>query len=141
VGWDAAQIEARLSELLALTQLPAGLLEAYPNQLSGGQQQRVGLCRAMMLRPEVLLLDEPFAAIDPITRVDIHRQLLTLHEAEPTTTILVTHDMREALHLAQHVVVMSEGRIICNQSAESLRQLYQDQDPETLLQSLMGEIP
>ena len=95
---------------MSLCQLEEAQLERYPHQLSGGQQQRVGLCRAMMLRPEILLLDEPFAAIDPITREDIQQQLLALQQAEPRTSVLVTHDMREALLLAEHIVVLGSGR-------------------------------
>jgi osmoprotectant transport system ATP-binding protein len=136
-GWDQEPIQQRLAELLQLTQLKEDQLSKYPHQLSGGQQQRVGLCRAMMLRPEILLLDEPFAAIDPITRTDIHRQLLELHRAEPTTAVLVTHDMREAMHLADHIVVMDEG---CISSSNATAQLQQDnpgKDPEELLQLLM----
>ena len=108
------------------------------SDLSGGQQQRVGLCRAMMLRPEILLLDEPFAAIDPITRVDIHRQLIALHKAEPTTAVLVTHDMREAMRLADHIVVMRAGRISCSKSTAQLQQDNPGIDPEDLLQSLIS---
>jgi osmoprotectant transport system ATP-binding protein len=138
-GWEQERIQQRLSELLTLTQLTDDQLDKYPHQLSGGQQQRVGLCRAMMLRPKILLLDEPFAAIDPITRTDIHRQLLQLHQAEPTTAVLVTHDMREAMRLADHVVVMEEGRISSSRAAEDLRQDNPDMDPEELLQLLMAE--
>lgn len=135
--WEPAQIETRLDELLALTRLQADQLQRFPHELSGGQQQRVGLCRAMMLRPEVLLLDEPFAAIDPITRSDIHRQLLELHRAEPTTSLLVTHDMREALHLADHIVVMGNGSLLCNESKASLLRGREDTEPEALLHDLL----
>lgn len=139
-GWDTERIEQRLNELLQLTHLENELLDKFPHQLSGGQQQRIGLCRAMMLRPEILLLDEPFAAIDPITRVDIHRQLLELHQAEPTTAVLVTHDMREALRLADHIVVMEAGRISASQSTAALGQDALSQDPEDLLHSLMSGV-
>ena len=138
-GWSEQQIDERLTQLLELSQLDIEQLERYPHQLSGGQQQRVGLCRAMMLRPEVLLLDEPFAAIDPITRTDIHQQLLQLHQAEPTTSVLVTHDMREALVLAEQIVVMGAGTILCNESKADLLQRYPDRDPEALLHSLLQE--
>ena len=138
-GWGQERVRQRLSELLQLTQLKDDQLNKYPHQLSGGQQQRVGLCRAMMLRPEILLLDEPFAAIDPITRTDIHRQLLQLHQAEPTTAVLVTHDMREAMQLADHIVVMEEGRISSSTATSNLRQDNPHKDPEELLQLLMAE--
>ena len=137
-GWNAADIERRLGELLALSHLQTEQLDRYPHQLSGGQQQRVGLCRAMMLRPEILLLDEPFAAIDPITRGDIQQQLLELHRAEPTTAVLVTHDMREALHLADHIVVMRAGRVTCSESRQALQQRHPGLEPENLLHTLLN---
>jgi osmoprotectant transport system ATP-binding protein len=138
-GWEPERIRHRLSELLQLTQLKDNQLDKYPHQLSGGQQQRVGLCRAMMLRPEILLLDEPFAAIDPITRTDIHRQLLELHQAEPTTAVLITHDMREAMRLADHIVLMENGRISSGRATSDLQQDNPGKDPEQLLQLLMAE--
>lgn len=140
-GWSSADMQQRVEELLALTHLPADLLARHPHQLSGGQQQRIGLCRAMMLRPDLLLLDEPFAAIDPITRQDIHRQLLELQSAEPRTAILVTHDMREALRLAEHVVVMREGRIVCSETTEALRSRHEGQDEDALLNTLLEAEP
>lgn len=137
-GWPEPDIEARLTELLALSHLQPEQLARYPHQLSGGQQQRVGLCRAMMLRPEILLLDEPFAAIDPITRADIQQQLLALHRAEPTTAVLVTHDMREALCLADHIVIMASGKIISSESKAALLERGAGRDPETLLHELLA---
>jgi osmoprotectant transport system ATP-binding protein len=138
-GWSAPAISQRIGELLSLTQLAGELLTAYPHQLSGGQQQRVGLCRAMILRPEVLLLDEPFAAIDPITRYDIHQQLQVLLRTEPTTVLLVTHDMREAIQLAERLVVMEAGRVVYNDSAQHLLQTRPELEPEALLQELIAE--
>lgn len=138
-GWDQDRIGQRLAELLRLTHLKEIQLHKYPHQLSGGQQQRVGLCRAMMLRPEILLLDEPFAAIDPITRTDIHRQLLELHRAEPTTAVLVTHDIREAMRLADLIVVMEDGRVSSGVTTIDLLQDNPGKDPEQLLQLLMTE--
>jgi osmoprotectant transport system ATP-binding protein len=138
-NWSANALSSRLDELLQLMHLEAELLDRYPHELSGGQQQRVGLSRAMMLRPEVLLLDEPFAAIDPITRFDIHRQLQELLAAEPVTVVLVTHDMREAMLLAQQIVVMDGGRICLDAATETLRAQRPDREPEDLLQDLMRE--
>ena len=138
-GWDDSRIERRLVELLQLTHLQEDQLTSYPHQLSGGQQQRVGLCRAMMLHPEIMLLDEPFAAIDPITRVDMHRQLLDLHRAEPSTVVMVTHDMHEAMRLADDIVVMSQGRISCHRTTQSLRDENPGIEPNELLLSLMGD--
>jgi osmoprotectant transport system ATP-binding protein len=138
-GWTRDAIDARIDELLALMHLDAGLLDRYPHQLSGGQQQRVGLCRSMMLRPEVLLLDEPFAAIDPITRQDIHEQFLELLAAEPATVVLVTHDMREAMLLAKRVLVMREGSIFVDTQVADLREGHASQDPADLLRELLRE--
>jgi osmoprotectant transport system ATP-binding protein len=136
--WDQGRIGARVKQLMDLCQLEDAQLERYPHQLSGGQQQRVGLCRAMMLNPDVLLLDEPFAAIDPITREDIQQQLLALQQAEPRTSVLVTHDMREALLLAEHIVVMGEGRIISSDSKAGLLQSNPGAEPQALLRSLLA---
>lgn len=136
--WPAAEIEQRLEELMALMDIPPALQTRFPHELSGGQQQRVGLCRAMMLRPEVLLLDEPFAAIDPLTRLEIQRHMLELHQAEPVTTVLVTHDMGEALLLADYIVVMGEGAIIRCEQTSNLRRNFPDAEPNSLLLTLMA---
>jgi osmoprotectant transport system ATP-binding protein len=93
----------------------------------------------MMLNPEVLLLDEPFAAIDPITREDIQQQLLALQQAEPRTSVLVTHDMREALLLAEHIVVMGAGKIISSDSKAALLQREPGAEPQALLRTLLAE--
>lgn len=140
-GWGAQAMAERLEELIGLMHLDVALLDRYPHQLSGGQQQRVGLSRAMMLRPEALLLDEPFAAIDPITRHDIHGQLLDILAAEPVTVLLVTHDMREAMRLASRIVVMHDGGIARDASVAELRERAPDLEPEALLLALLGERP
>lgn len=106
----AAQIRRRASELLDLVQL-SGLEKRYPAQLSGGQRQRVALARALAIEPKVLLLDEPFGALDAQVRRDLRRWLREIHEATGHTTVFVTHDQEEALELADRVVVMSQGRI------------------------------
>ena len=110
--WSAVAMAERRRELFELAGLGAELDERYPHQISGGQQQRVSLCRALMLRPRMLLLDEPFSAIDPITRMDLYRQFEQLRDHERVTTVLVTHDMREALRLADHLVVMGAGGVV-----------------------------
>ena len=140
-GWDAARIDERVAQLMDLCQLEVAQLERYPHQLSGGQQQRVGLCRAMMLHPYILLLDEHFAAIDPITREDIQQQLLALQRAEPRTSVLVTHDMREALLLAEHIVVMGEGRVLHSDNKQALLGEKSGTDPNFLLRELLGGTP
>lgn len=110
-GWDEAGQEQRLAELMDLMHLPASVLERYPHELSGGQQQRAGLCRAMMLRPDLLLLDEPFSGLDTMTRRSIHEQFLELRARLPISTVLVTHDPEEAARLADRMVVMRLGRV------------------------------
>jgi len=105
-----AEIAKRVDELLTLIQLPE-LGTRYPDQLSGGQKQRVALARALAIRPNVLLLDEPFGALDAKVRVELRRWLRRLHEQTGQTTVFVTHDQEEALELADRVVVMREGRI------------------------------
>jgi osmoprotectant transport system ATP-binding protein len=110
-GWDRERTRARAEELMRLVGLPPSYARRYPHQLSGGQQQRVGLCRAMMLNPRVFLLDEPFGALDPVTRGEIHREFLRLQESEARTVVLVTHDLREARKLAQRLVVLERGRL------------------------------
>ncbi|GAB3382190.1 sulfate/molybdate ABC transporter ATP-binding protein [Lysobacter fragariae] len=107
---DKATIKRRVDELLSLIQLPE-LGERYPEQLSGGQRQRVALARALAIDPTVLLLDEPFGALDAKVRVDLRRWLRRLHEQTGQTTLFVTHDQEEALELADRVVVLREGRI------------------------------
>jgi osmoprotectant transport system ATP-binding protein len=111
-GWEPKRIETRSRELMSKVGLPWEHAARYPYQLSGGQQQRVGLCRAMMLNPPVFLLDEPFGALDPVTRREIHREFLRLQAAEPRTMILVTHDLPEALKLAQYLVVIDRGKVL-----------------------------
>lgn len=110
-GRAARENEERLGELLELMQLPEDVLPRWPHELSGGQQQRAGLCRAMMLRPELLLLDEPFSGLDAMTRSGIHEQFLMLQKAEPISSVLVTHDPQEAINLADHIAVIREGRV------------------------------
>jgi len=106
------ETRARLAELMEIMRLPHDILDRYPHELSGGQQQRAGLCRAMLLRPELLLLDEPFSGLDTMTRRTIHREFLTLRKIEPVSTILVTHDPQEAVALADHMVVMMAGTVL-----------------------------
>ncbi len=104
------QVRARVGELLELVQLE-GLAKRYPAQLSGGQRQRMGLARALAVDPEVLLLDEPFGALDARVRKELRAWLRRLHDETHTTTVIVTHDQEEAMEVADEVVVMNRGRI------------------------------
>ncbi|HZS93438.1 MAG TPA: ABC transporter ATP-binding protein, partial [Chloroflexota bacterium] len=113
LGWEKSRINARIDELLELVALPpAEYRKRYPRQLSGGQQQRVGIARAMAADPAVLLMDEPFGAIDAITRRDLQNELLKIQQRISKTIIFVTHDTEEALRLADRIAVMREGRVI-----------------------------
>jgi len=105
------EISVRVKYLMKLVDLPEELEINYPYQLSGGQQQRVGLCRAMMLNPPVFLLDEAFAALDPTTKNEIHSEVLKIQKMEPRTIVMVTHDVSEALKLADKIMVLHQGEI------------------------------
>lgn len=99
----------RLHALMKLVNLPEPLCVKYPHELSGGEQQRVGICRALFLSPPILLMDEPFGSLDPITRFDIHQEFIKLQQTLPRTVLLVTHDLREAKKLADEVLVLDNG--------------------------------
>ncbi|MDT8760406.1 ATP-binding cassette domain-containing protein [Sphingomonas psychrotolerans] len=105
---------ARVAELLELVELAPGLATRMPDALSGGQRQRVGVARALACRPGLLLMDEPFGALDPVTRDGLGKAIRALHDRMGLTTILVTHDMAEALLLADRVLVMEAGRIVAD---------------------------
>lgn len=111
LGWPRAQIDARVDELLHLLQLePAEIGPRYPHQLSGGQAQRIGVARALAGRPDILLMDEPFGALDPVIRRQAQRDLMAIQRELGTTIVLVTHDMTEALQLGDAIAVMRAGR-------------------------------
>jgi osmoprotectant transport system ATP-binding protein len=113
LGWPREKVRARVRELLELLQLdPARFASRYPDALSGGQQQRVGVARALAGDPEILLMDEPFGALDPVTRVDLQRELKRIHQLSGKTIVLVTHDIDEALFLADRVVLLDAGRVV-----------------------------
>jgi osmoprotectant transport system ATP-binding protein len=110
--WSATDIAARTDELLLLLGLAPDVYRSrYPEELSGGQQQRVGLARALAARPSIMLMDEPFGSLDPVTRDQLQLSYRRLHDEFGLTTLLVTHDVVEALLLADHVLVLHEGRV------------------------------
>jgi len=111
-NWSAEKISARYTELFNLLALSDDFSDRYPHMLSGGQQQRVSLCRAMMLNPPLMLLDEPFSALDPITRRNIQDEFVTLQTIERRSVILVTHDMAEARKLAEYLVIIRDGEVV-----------------------------
>jgi osmoprotectant transport system ATP-binding protein len=120
--WDAARIEARRGELVELTRFPADALGRYPAQLSGGQRQRVGLMRALFLDPELLLLDEPLGAIDPLVRAELQDDLSAIFARLEKAVIVVTHDLAEAAFFARRLVLLRDGRIVQQGSIEALLQ-------------------
>jgi osmoprotectant transport system ATP-binding protein len=111
-GWAADRIHARVEELLSLVGLDSSMAARYPHQLSGGQRQRVGVARALAADPAILLMDEPFGALDPLTRDEIQREFLTLQQRLKKTVVFVTHDLREALRLGSRIALMEAGQLV-----------------------------
>jgi osmoprotectant transport system ATP-binding protein len=113
LGWDQARIRTRVHQLLEMVQLEeSAFANRLPVELSGGQRQRVALARALAARPPVLLLDEPFGALDPVTREAVAADVRKIHQRLGLTTLMVTHDMTEALLMADRIAVMRDGRLI-----------------------------
>jgi osmoprotectant transport system ATP-binding protein len=111
---------ARITELLELVELDPALATRMPDELSGGQRQRVGVARALAGEPELLIMDEPFGALDPVTRDALGRKVRELHETLGLTTVMVTHDMAEALLLADRVLVMDKGQLVADEAPHAL---------------------
>ena len=130
-----AEIRPRVDELLRLVRLE-GLADRYPSQLSGGQLQRMALARALAVQPRVLLLDEPFGALDAQVRAELREWLRRLHEEIHVTTVFVTHDQEEAMEVAQQIVVMNRGRI---EQAGTPRELYESPRNEFVM-SFIGPV-
>jgi osmoprotectant transport system ATP-binding protein len=113
LGWTKTKINSRVETLLQKLHLPPGeFINKYPRELSGGQQQRIGLARALAADPPILLMDEPFGALDPVTRTSIRQEFLQLDELKQKTIVIVTHDVQEAFELADRICLMDKGRII-----------------------------
>ncbi|POP47799.1 ATP-binding protein [Superficieibacter electus] len=112
IKWDRKRINARIDELMVLLGLDLSLRERFPHQLSGGQQQRVGVARALAADPDVLLMDEPFGALDPVTRSALQQEMTRIHRLLGRTIVLVTHDIDEALRLADHLILMDGGEVV-----------------------------
>lgn len=112
-GWSRARTNARADELLTLVRLPPeDFAERFPSELSGGQRQRVGVARALALDPDILLMDEPFGALDPVTRHEVQQEFRELEGAVNKTVVIVTHDLNEAFLLGDRVALMAEGEIL-----------------------------
>ena len=128
LGWDAARIAGRVATLLDLVALPPDVAGRAPSELSGGQRQRVGVARALAAEPALMLMDEPFGALDPLTRDQLGTDYRGLHDRLGLTTLMVTHDMAEAVLLADRIVVLSGGRILADGAPADL--LANTKDPE-----------
>jgi osmoprotectant transport system ATP-binding protein len=122
LGWEEAKIRARVEELAALCHLSPELLARHPAELSGGQRQRVGLVRALVLDPDVLLLDEPLGALDPMIRAKLQGELYELFRSLSKTVLLVTHDLAEASYLADEIVLLEAGRLVQRGTLADLRE-------------------
>jgi osmoprotectant transport system ATP-binding protein len=133
LGWPRDRVAARVAELLALVELAPALAERFPAALSGGEQQRVGVARALAAAPRVMLLDEPFGALDPLTRDRLQRSFDALRRQLGLTAVFVTHDMAEALVLADRIGVMRAGRLVQLGRPEELARAPADDDVARLL--------
>lgn len=120
LGWRKDKVEARLAELLSLVHLPTEALDRFPGQISGGQRQRVALMRALFLDPDVLLLDEPMGALDPIIRADLQNELREIFRSLKKTVIVVTHDIGEAAYLGDFISILKAGEILQSGTFEEL---------------------
>jgi osmoprotectant transport system ATP-binding protein len=135
LGWDAARIAARVATLLELVALPKEVAARSPAELSGGQRQRVGVARALAAEPAIMLMDEPFGALDPLTRDQLGTDYRGLHERLSLTTLMVTHDMAEAVLLADRIVVLSAGRIVADGRPAALLATATDPEVRALLEA------
>ena len=138
IGQPEAQREARIAELLDLVALPPDVANRRPAQLSGGQAQRVGFARALAAGPSIMLMDEPFGALDPVTRGELGAAYRALHERMGLTSLLVTHDMAEALLLADRGIVLGEGSILADQPPAALIRQAGDGPAGTIIAAARG---
>jgi osmoprotectant transport system ATP-binding protein len=133
--WSKADIAARVAELLDLVALPPDAAKRLPAELSGGQRQRVGVARALAAKPAIMLMDEPFGALDPVTRDALGREYRALHERLGLTTVMVTHDVWEALLLADRIVVMDAGRVLADATPAALLAGHADERVRALMET------
>jgi osmoprotectant transport system ATP-binding protein len=125
-GWPKERIRTRVEELLHLVGLAPEIAGRFPHQLSGGQRQRVGVARALAADPQILLMDEPFGALDPLTRDDLQREFILLQQRLHKTVVFVTHDLREALRMASRIALMEAGKLV---TALSPQEFLKSNDP------------
>ena len=134
-GWSESQVNTKLVSLFDLVGLSEEHGERFPHELSGGEQQRVALCRALMLDPPLMLLDEPFSALDPLTKTGIHDEFVRIQSLGQRSILLVTHDMGEAMKLAQHLVILKDGKVVQHGRVDEIRESPQDGYVQQLLGS------
>ncbi|HEY0435185.1 MAG TPA: ATP-binding cassette domain-containing protein, partial [Phenylobacterium sp.] len=134
-GWDARRISARVANLLGLVDLPLEVATRAPAALSGGQRQRVGVARALAAEPRLMLMDEPFGALDPLTRDALGTDYRALHDRLGLTTVMVTHDMAEAVLLADRIVVLRDGAIVADGTPARLLAETDDAGVRALLEA------
>lgn len=138
--WEKEETDTRVRELLELVGMdPEEYLKRYPSQLSGGQQQRIGLARALAARPQVMLLDEPFGAIDAITRVNLQDELLKIHGGLKKTFLFVTHDINEAFKMGDRVMIMDQGKLLQFDKPEEIVKNPADCFVKTLIESAIEQ--
>jgi osmoprotectant transport system ATP-binding protein len=135
LGWTPERISARVEELVDLVALPRDVLQRLPSALSGGQQQRVGVARALAANPAIVLMDEPFGALDPVTRDTLGTEYRRLHDAMNLTTVMITHDVLEAVLLADRIIVMREGRIVADGTPSELIDGHPDEGVRALMET------
>lgn len=133
LGWPREEIAAQVAELLALVELPPDYAARMPDALSGGQRQRVGVARALAGRPGIMLMDEPFGALDPVTRDTLGLAYRRLHNSLGLTSLMVTHDVFEAVLLADRIVVLRDGRIVADGTPHVLLTTPQDEGVQALM--------
>lgn len=135
LGWTRDRISGRIEELAELVRLPIAFLDKFPVQLSGGQRQRVGMMRALMLDPQVILLDEPMGALDPLVRFDLQEDLRNIFRKLQKTAVMVTHDLGEAAFFGDTLVLLGEGRIVQQGKIEELQASPADEFVSRFLQA------
>jgi len=135
LGWDKPRIAARIAALLELVALPQEVAGRAPAALSGGQRQRVGVARALAAEPSLMLMDEPFGALDPLTRDALGADYREVHDRLGLTTLMVTHDMTEAVLLADRIVVLRDGKIVADGTAAELLSASADPEVRALLEA------
>jgi osmoprotectant transport system ATP-binding protein len=135
LGWDKKRIDGRVANLLGLVDLPLEVADRKPDALSGGQRQRVGVARALAAEPKLMLMDEPFGALDPLTRDALGTDYRNLHDRLGLTTVMVTHDMAEAVLLADRIVVLRDGRVVADGTPAELLANTTDEGVRALLEA------